>query len=459
MESFYWIQLYKLASATRADRPAIDLNGPWYNDTPWPRIWWNLNIQLTYYPVYTANHLELGESLTKMIDAGAENLAKNAKEFAEDSESIGRTSGYNCRSPAGNEISNYPWALHNYYMQYRYSMDDAMLRDRLFPRLKRGVNYLLHHLKEGDDGKLHLTIGYSPEYPKQPTPNPDANIDLAVLRWGCQALLDSCERLKIDDPLIPKWKDTLVRLTPYPTNENGLMVSASVPWKESHRHYSHLLMIYPLYIMNRDQPENRELIAKSFDHWLSLPSAFRGYSWTGAASIAAAIDRPDDAVKYLNEFLSPEGRYKCLPNTHYAEAGPVIETPLSGARALQDIVLTSWGGTIRVFPGVPAAWKDVTFDKLRTEGAFLVSAQRRGGKTQFVRIESLAGEPCRLKSDVAEWAAEPSVEIKPLKDGVVEIALKKGEALTLFPRGAAKPTVSIDPVDAQPGRTNAFGLP
>ena len=60
-------------------------------------------------------------------------------------------------------------------------------------------------------------------------PNPDCNIDLALLRWGCQTLLDVTARLKIDDPQIPQWKDTLARLTPYPTNENGLMVSASMP--------------------------------------------------------------------------------------------------------------------------------------------------------------------------------------------------------------------------------------
>jgi alpha-L-fucosidase 2 len=71
LESFYWIQMYKLASATRADRPPIDLMGPWYDATPWPRIWWNLNIQLTYWPVLGANRLELGESLLRTIDACA----------------------------------------------------------------------------------------------------------------------------------------------------------------------------------------------------------------------------------------------------------------------------------------------------------------------------------------------------------------------------------------------------
>ena len=41
----------------RDDGPILDLNGPWFNDTPWPAIWWNLNIQLTYSPLARANRL------------------------------------------------------------------------------------------------------------------------------------------------------------------------------------------------------------------------------------------------------------------------------------------------------------------------------------------------------------------------------------------------------------------
>src|SRR5207253_1036530 len=50
LEAYYWIQIYKLGSAMRPDGPILDLNGPWFNATPWPAIWWNLNIQLTYSP-------------------------------------------------------------------------------------------------------------------------------------------------------------------------------------------------------------------------------------------------------------------------------------------------------------------------------------------------------------------------------------------------------------------------
>ena len=173
IESFYWIQMYKLASATRADRPAIDLMGPWFRTTPWPAIWWNLNIQLTYWPVYASNRLELGESLTRMMDAGKDNLIQNAPEkWRADAAAISRVTSYDLRGGAGREYGNLTWALHNYWLQYRYSMDEAMLRERLFPLLRRAVNYYLHLLQPGDDGKLHLPVGISPEYP---TEAPDTN--------------------------------------------------------------------------------------------------------------------------------------------------------------------------------------------------------------------------------------------------------------------------------------------
>jgi hypothetical protein len=216
-------------------------------------------------------------------------------------------------------------------------------------------------------------------------------------------------------------------------------------------------MIYPLYIMNWDQAENRDLITKSLDWWMKDTSAFRGYSWTGASSICAEIGRPDEAVKDLHFFVDAKGKYGAQPNTHYQEAGPVIETPLSAARSLQDILIQSWGGTIRVFPGVPESWKDVTIDKMRTEGAFLVSAVKRDGKTRWIRVQSLAGEPCRVKCDINHVRAD--VDGKVTRDGeVMKIDLKKGETITIFPVDSPTEMV-IEPVAAQSGQTNTFGLP
>jgi hypothetical protein len=64
------------------------------------------------------------------------------------------------------------------------------------------------------------------------------------------------------------------------------------------------------------------------------------------------------------------------------------------------MLLGSYGGILRVFPAVPAAWKDVVIHDFGAEGAFRVSAVRKEGVTQFVRITSLADEPCRLRTDL-----------------------------------------------------------
>ena len=452
LESFYWIQMYKLGSATRADRPAIDLMGPWFRTTGWPAIWWNLNIQLTYYPVYVSNRLELGESLCRMLDRNMDNLILNVKkEYQHDSAAIGRVSSYDCRSSVSNEVGDLTWVCHNYWRQYRYSMDDARLRDKLFPLLRRCVNYYLHLMEKGDDGRLHLSETFSPEYGTAR----DCNYDLSLLRWGCQTLLRTCERLKIDDPLVPKWREVLEKLTDYPQGTDGLWIGRDRPLAHSHRHYSHMLMIYPLYLMNWDQPENRDLITRSLDHWIGFEGALQGYSFTGSSAISASIGRRDAAVRLLNSLLD---RY-VRPNTMYLEGSPVIETPLSGAESLHDILIQSWGDKIRVFPGVPDSWRDVTFHKLRAEGAFLVSAVRREGRTRWVRVESLAGEPCRVKTDLSapvKVLADRKIAVKQLPDGVLELDLRKGEAAVLY-AGETVPPLRVETVASQSGISNWFG--
>jgi hypothetical protein len=140
----------------------------------------------------------------------------------------------------------------------------------------------------------------------------------------------------------------------------------------------------------------------------------------------------------------------------YTEAGPVIETPLSGAKSLQDMLLTSWGSKIRVFPGVPSAWKDITFDRLRTEGAFLVSAVRKDGKVCFIRVESLAGEPCRLVTDMADPKGA-GVTVKKTGEKDYELDLKKGQSVILT-SGGAPTDLTIAPVTSQKDRENYYGL-
>ena len=476
LESLYWIQMYKLASATRADRALIDLLGPWLTQpTAWPGAWWNLNVQLNYWPVYASNRLELGESLCRTLDRNFKNLINNAPEpYRHDSAAIGTATSQDLRSPVAQmhswiDIGNLPWACHNYWLQYRFSMDDKLLRQGLYPLLRRSINLYFHYTETGKDGRFHLKKTFSPEYGSAP----DCNFDLALFRWGCRTLIQICRRLKINDPLLPQWQELLDKLTDYPVNENGYMIGRDEPFAKGHRHFSHLLMGYPLYLVNIDQPGSRELIKKTLDHWQSL-GQMAGFSWPCASSICASLGNGNDALQYLNrltrsvlpntfhyeEIDNPLTRL-VLPNTFYEETeNPVIETPLAAAQSIHDMLIQSWGDKIRVFPAVPDAWQDAVIDNLRTEGAFLVSAVRKHGRTQFVRVKSLAGEPCRIKTDLKEplqMISSREIALKSLSGGVVEINLRKDEEVILYSAGT-KPDLVISPLPAQRENCNYYGL-
>ncbi|MDB5121782.1 MAG: alpha-L-fucosidase [Sphingobacteriales bacterium] len=443
MESFYWIQMYKMGSASRQGGPILDLMGPWFMRTGWPAIWWNLNIQLAYWPFYMSNHLEEAEPLRETVWKARDMLAQNAAPYQNDSYAIGRASAPGGRSPVGGEVGNLPWTMHNLWMHYRSTMDDKYLKNQLFPLMKGSFNYLKHIVVKQPDGKWSLPKTASPEYSDAVL---NSNYTLACLRWLANTLIAADERLKANDPIVNDCKELLTKLVPYEVdNATGLMVGKDLPFTKSHRHWSHLFMVYPFNEYTWDNPAQAPLIKKSLENWVSMPEAFAGYSYLGAASILAAGGRGDESLNYLQSFLKKAPQ----ANTLYREGFPVIETPLAFGRTLQELLMTSHGDLIRIFPGIPSTWKDVVFADLRAEGAFLVSARRTGGKTDFIQIKSLAGELCRVNTGIIGQVKVTGIDSKLLKDlgnGIVELTLKKGETATLY-SGNNFPKISIQPVN------------
>ncbi|GAA2809821.1 glycosyl hydrolase family 95 catalytic domain-containing protein [Crossiella cryophila] len=460
LQSFYWIQLYKIASAARADAPVMATTGPWLEPTPWPATWWNLNVQLEYWLIHGSNHLELDavtrsldrhrDALRDQVDAayrdGSYGVPRTTDMFLRNGSGTG-TAGYGIGIPGKAEptpeVGNLVWALHNVWLSYRHTMDEHLLREVLFPLLRGAIRYYLHFLGTGPDGRLHLPFTFSPEYGVNA---PDCTYDLALLRWGCKTLLDAAKILRVADPMTGRWREVLDKLTGYPVDANGYMIGAGAPFAKSHRHYSHLLQVYPLYEITWEQPEHRKLIETSLEHWISFEGALQGYSFTGAASISAQMGRGDKAEFYLGELL----RRFVKPNTMYQESGPVIETPLSAAQSLHDMLCQSWGGVIRVFPAVPASWREAVLHEFRTEGAFLLSAKRSGGATQWVRLRSEAGAPCVLRPGIEgqlsvrdRWGLPR--RWKDLGEGRIELFLRAGEEVLVHRKGV-RPDLRIGPV-------------
>ncbi len=467
--------MYKFASATRGNGPILDLMGPWYNHTFWPMVWGDLNVQLIYWTHLTANRLQAGESLVNTVDRYRDNLLKNAPDHWEDCATLGALFPQDMDSE-----NSFPdmlvWILHDYWLHCQYAGDRERMRDGLFPVLRQAVNsyrsYFQENPLEEEDGKIHVKNSWSPEY--KPGHGQDINFTLALIRWSCQTLLDLNQEFGLDDPLATEWANILDELVEFQVDENGLRIGKDIPFSKPHRHYSHLLGFYPLAVITPEKPEDRDLLRTSLDHWLEVTTTgtdrsaggmpVTGYTCTGAASMYAWLGDAEKAYEYQDMFIN---HYGVSPTTMYAEVkfNPVIESPFSYATAIHEMLLQSWGGTLRVFPASPEKWGDIAFKDLRAQGAFLVSAKKKAGHTQFVSIESLTGSPCEVQTDIPD----PLIYIDGrevgngnrvvMNDaGMYEIDLQKGETVIFTPVALNKADLSIEAIEIGEENYHLFGL-
>lgn len=471
LRRFYWVQMYKLASATRADRPVYDLLGPWGRDTRWAGLWWNLNVQMAYWPVYASGRLELGLSLVRALDrarrAGVLAANEPVAAWRDRSAALATTSDHELRSAITlHEHCDLLWAVHNVWLQYRYSMDDALLRDVLVPLLRPATGYYLLRLTRAPVAdRWNIPAFRSPEYDVE---GPNPAVDVALLRWALGALIDADERLGLHDPQRTRWESVRRELVDLPADATGITVATGVPLDHPHREPAHLMAVYPLHQLRWDTPGDRTLMARSVDRWIRDPrvglAAARddrsGYSYTWASQLAATMGRGDEAMGLLRgafDFVDPTAGTGITPNTFYRDGSwPTSETPMGVAAALHDLLLQSHGGVVAVFPATPAAWREAEFQGLRAEGAFAVGAVRAGGVTRSVVIESLAGEPCRVRSDLPRpWrldGARPFTAVTNA-DGTVSLDLRRGERVRITtevtPPDAGAVAVDAGTVDAE----------
>lgn len=442
LEQFFYLQLYKFACATRADRPAYDLLGPWTFRTVWAAMWWNLNVQLTYLPLYAANRLELAESLPRLLDAGVDNLLVNGRPLGPGAMLLGRASDRDLLGTWDREWCNLPWICHNYYTHYRHAMDPQMVPG-LVRLLVGAARAYLTLIREEPDGLFHLPVGVSPEYPQEAE---DTHINLALFRWVCSTLLD----LAPHHADAPRWQEVLARLAPYPVNQTGLMIGRDVPYAVSHRHFSHLMAIWPLRLLDPDDSTTRPLLERSVRQWTGYDAEHVGYSRTVAASLFALLGDGDAALTSLNTYLDSN---LAQPNSMYLElggwGGPTSETPASVLGAIQDLLLSCRGNVIRVFPAMPQAWLDASLRSMRTDGAFLVDADRRGGDTVLIRVTAEVGGQVSVESPWPETELrhdgdplDSDSTVQRVAGRIIKLDLHAGASITLTQAAVPRSTTS-----------------
>ena len=108
-----------------------------------------------------------------------------------------------------------------------------------------------------------------------------------------------------------------------------------------------------------------------------------------------------------------------------------LEGNFAFAAGVQEMLLQSHAGFIELFPAVPDGWKDVSFNTLRAEGAYLVSAVRQNGLTKNVTITSEKGGILKLKLDTKSFKQKATGMAKILRQDNSYTCIEMGAGGTI----------------------------
>lgn len=455
LQKQYQNEMYKFGSTTREHSYPISLQAVWTADNgklpPWKGDYHHdLNTQLSYWPAYTGNHLTEGMGYLNTLWNQRDAYKRYTRRYF-------GTEGMNIPGvctltgePMGGWIQYSmsqtvaAWLAQHFYLQWKYSADRTFLKERAYPFIKDVAIYLEQISEVTPEGVRKLEFSSSPEIfdnSLQAWFSDMTNYDLAMMHFLFKAASELAHELNLADEA-GHWASLEAQLPDYDIDEEGCLTFAKgYPYKESHRHFSHAMAIHPLGLIDWSDGEKSQHIIRATLKRLDKvgPDYWTGYSYSWLANMKARAFDGEGAAQALKTFAE----CFCLKNTFHANGDQTqsgksrftyrpftLEGNFAFAAGIQEMLLQSHTGVIRIFPAIPKEWKDVSFENLRAMGAFLVSARMEGGEINRVRIYSEKGGMLKM--------ARPGT-LKPNKNytlsgtDILNIDTQAGEWIELNP--------------------------
>ena len=446
--------LFKLAGLTHPNGIAATLQGAWMEEVRVP-LWsndyhFNINLQMVYEPLFSCGRPEHFAPLWRMIAEWMPRLHETARAFwgADDALMLPHAVDDRCQV-VGNfwkgtiDHASTAWVAQMAYRHYRTSGDEAFLREMAYPLLRGAFNgfWAMSETGAGADGLpwVSLPVSVSPEYGENGLNGWGRDSSFQLAAWHCVARLLPFAAARLGEPADPRWAQVTQTLPPYTTalvpagfyDTPGIVKRRIALWQRqdlehSHRHHSHLAGLYPFATVDPHAPEHAPVVSETLRHWVAM-GAGQWCAWClpWAATILARCDNPDAAIAWLH----------WLTETHANEGGSLDAGGLSGCTA-------SWGGpdenrrnpdahevmqldanmgvvsaihellvqcrpvaaptpgepetAIHVLPRIPHRWRTLSFDRISTEGGFIVGATVAKNQTVQVRVTCTRREPLCL---------------------------------------------------------------
>ncbi len=412
LEQVYYRSQYLFASCSRKGFYPMPLQGVWTadNDTlpPWKGDYHHdTNTQLSYQAYLRANRLPEGEVFLDYIWDLREAFAS----FAHDFYGVDGLLIPGVSTIDGKPMGGWPqyalsptmsiWTAQSFDEYYLYTDDKDFLRDRAYP-LFTEIGRAIEGLLIERNGKLYLPLSSSPEIHdnlREAYLKPNSNFDLALMRYLYGTLVNYAAILD-DADAAAHWNTLLSKLDDIALDGDCILLTKGEALKESHRHFSHLMCLYPLHLINYDTDAHKAIYARTL-HELERNGTgmWVGFSFAMAAQVYAMAQNGNGAYQKLYTFahgfvgdngfhLNGDFKHYGYSTFHYRPF--TLESSFGFCDALHEMLLQDHMGYIHLFPAIPNEWmeKEISFRDLRSRGGVLVSAVRGADGVQHMRLTS-----------------------------------------------------------------------
>jgi hypothetical protein len=421
VEALWYQGLYLLACQSRGEGPP-PIIGPGYQ---LPHGGWHgalitdYNVEMMYWPIFTANHLELGRPFFDFFRRNLEKMrAETMAVYGIDGVRFPCITNLTCEElsylPCRNWQCVSAWLAQIYWWGYLYTGDVGFLRRTAYPIMREVAEFYRGYALLGDDGTYHIFPSTPPEQP--PWWATDPAIDMALIRAHLRATLDAAELLDLDTGLRDGWRHLLEHLAEIPSNGQVFLDHRDAGVDSRLGHTGLLCATWTAGLIGLASPADQyEMAVRTFhtlpartsrsvqDYPFDIPTWNDDCCWPNMIGYAARLGLAGEAAKYLYDF----GIFQHLkPNGLFAFDAPVTDdqrqthwgmpdSNYAMTAVVSEMLLQSYDGVIRVAPACPPEW-DARFSGFLAVGAFEVDAEVTRGSVRSLRVKSLKGNRCRV---------------------------------------------------------------